>query len=270
VLLAAIAIFILASLGCALSVDVWSFLAFRILQAAIISGWATARAAIRDMHEPQQAASLLGYVSMAMAVAPMLGPVVGGVLDEALGWRSTFVCLTVLGGVLLALCWIDFGETNASRSGKFATQFHAYPELFRSRRFWGYSLCMAFSVSAFYTFISAAPLVAGTALRLSSAELGVGIGSITAGFFFGSFLSGRYATRFTLTTMMIAGRITSGVGLMLGLALFAAGVVNEFSMFGSTIFVGVGNGLTLPGANAGAMSVRPQLAGAAAGLSGAL
>lgn len=69
---------------------------------------------------------------------------------------------------------------------------------------------------------------------------------------------------------MIAGRIIACGGLIVGLVLFLMGFVNVFSMFGATVFVGLGNGLTMPSANAGALSVRPKLAGSASGLKGAL
>jgi len=57
---------------------------------------------------------------------------------------------------------------------------------------------------------------------------------------------------------------------MVGLTFFLMGFVNVFSLFGATVFVGLGNGLTMPSANAGALSVRPKLAGSASGLKGAL
>lgn len=270
VLLAALVLFIFASLGCALATNVWVFLGFRLLQGAIIAGAALSRAVIRDMVPAQEAASLMGYVSMAMAVAPMLGPMFGGLLDAVFGWRANFLAFTGLGTILLWLCWADLGETNAEPSATFRRQFQSYPELFRSRRFWGYSLCMAFSTAAFYAFLSGAPLVAQSLLGVSSAELGLYIGSITAGFFFGSFLSGRLAKYFALTSMMIAGRVVACSGLLLGLIFFATGNVNVLTLFGATIFVGIGNGVTMPSASAGALSVRPQLAGSASGLSGAL
>ena len=149
-------------------------------------------------------------------------------------------------------------------------QFQAYPELFRSRRFWGYALCMAFSTGAFYAFLSGVPLVAETVLALSPATLGFYMGTITAGFALGSFLSGRYAKRYPLTTMMISGRIAACAGLAAGLMLFLAGFVHVISLFGAVVFVGLGNGLTMPSCNAGALSVRPKLAGSASGLAGAL
>ncbi len=270
VLLAGLVIFILASLGCLLATNIWTFLAFRLLQGAIISGWVLSNAVIRDMVPAQKAASLMGYIAMAWAVAPMLGPLFGGILDELFGWRANFMAFAIFGVAILGLCWVDLGETNKTPSGTFLNQIRIYPELFRSRRFWGYALCMAFSAGAFYSFLGGVPLVAKTVLELSPATLGFYVGTITVGFALGSFLSGRYAKRYPLTTMIISGRVIACVGLMVGLVLILAGIVNVMSLFGATVFVGLGNGLTMPSASAGAMSVRPELAGSASGLSGAL
>jgi len=68
----------------------------------------------------------------------------------------------------------------------------------------------------------------------------------------------------------VAGRVVAGLGMTLGLGAFVAGASHPLALFGLTLFVGLGNGLTLPSSNAGALSVRPALAGTAAGLSGAL
>ena len=270
VLLIGISIFAIASLGCLLATSIWTFLSFRVMQGAIISGWVVSLAVIRDTVPAREAASKIGYVSMAMAVAPMLGPILGGVLDELFGWRSSFLFFLILGIAIFALCWIDLGETNKNPSATFLRQFQAYPELFGSRRFWGYALCIMFSTSAFYTFLAGVPLIADAVLMISPSKLGLYLGSITAGFFFGSFLSGRYSKRNSLTTMMIAGRVAACAGLTAALIFFLLGFINELSLFGTTVFVGIGNGLTMPSANAGAMSVRPNLAGSASGLAGAL
>ena len=116
VILAGLAIFVLASLGCALATGIWAFLGFRIVQGAIISGAALSSAVVRDMVPAQEAASLLGYIAMAMAVAPMLGPMFGGALDELFGWRASFWSFAGLGVALLVLCWVDLGETNKAPS----------------------------------------------------------------------------------------------------------------------------------------------------------
>ena len=270
VMLGAIVIFVMASLGCVLARDIWTFLAFRMVQGVIIAGAALSPAMIRDTRSEREAASLLGYVTMAMAVAPMLAPMLGGALDQLFGWRSSFVFFVASGIAVFGLAWTDMGETNRSPSETFTKQFRDYPALFGSRRFWGYALSMSFSVGAFYCFLSGAPLVAQSALAIEPVMLGFLLGTITAGFAFGSFLSGRYSARFGLTAMMLVGRVVACGGLLLGLALYWAGSVNLLSFFGTTIFVGLGNGLTVPSSNVGAMSVRPHLAGSAAGLAGAM
>ncbi|GAB5467006.1 MAG: multidrug effflux MFS transporter [Rhodospirillales bacterium] len=270
IMLAGLAIFCLASLGCLLASDIWTFLFFRLLQAAIISGYTVSLAVIRDSTPAQKAASVMGYVAMAYAIAPMLGPMAGGLLETFFGWRASFWVFLGLGLILLALCWIDLGETNKTPSETLLAQVRAYPALFRSRRFWGYALCMAFSTGAFYAFLGGAPLVALILFEMSPAALGFTMGTITAGFVIGSFLSGRFAARHPLTTMMISGRLVACSGLSLGVVLQLAGVVHVVAVFGACIFVGIGNGITMPSASAGALSVRPKLAGSAAGLSGAL
>ncbi len=270
ILLAGMAIFAVASLGCVLAESIWVFLGFRLLQAAVVAGPVLSSAAIRDMHPPNEAASKLGYVAMAMALAPMLGPMLGGALDMAFGWRAGFVLYTVMGAGMFVLLWVDMGETNTNRSSTFAAQMQEYPHLFRARRFWGYALCAAFSIGGFFSFITGAPLVAAAWFDLSPAYLGLGIGIITGGFMFGNFITGRIAARTQLTTMILMGRLVASIGPLIGLLLFAGQVGSVWVFFGSAICVGFGNGLTNANASAGVMSVRPKLAGSAAGLSGAL
>ncbi len=264
------AIFVVASIGCVMADSIWSFLGFRLLQGAGIAGQVVARAAVRDMHPPNEAASKLGDISMAMALAPMLGPMLGGTLDMAFGWRASFVLYTGFGLAMLVLVWTDFGETNQTRAATFGRQMREYPQLFTSRRFWGYALCVAFSVGGFFSFITGAPLVAAAWFDLSPAMLGLGIGIITGGFMVGSFITGRIAGRVGLIPMIIAGRSVAVAGPLAGLVLFLSGMGHELIFFGAAICVGFGNGLTIANANAGLMSVRPHLAGSASGLSGAL
>ena len=270
VLLTGLLIFALASLGCAFAPDIRTFLAFRVLQAAIISGYTVASAIVRDTAPTHEAASRLGYINMAMAIGPILGPMLGGLIDELFGWRAGFVVYAAMGLTLFAICWRDLGETHHARSASLGAQFRAWPALVGSGRFWAFVVCMAFTTGTFYTFLAGAPVVAQTVLDLSPAHLGFWMGTITGGFLLGSFLSGRYARVVSLSRMMLAGRMVAGAGLACGLVLFFAGYVSEYTLFGATVFAGLGNGLTMPSSNAGALSIRPDLAGSAAGLAGAV
>ena len=269
VILWALAIFVVATVGCAMAPNAWTFLACRMVQAVIAPTYAVSLAAIRDTNSREQAAGQFGYLAVAWAAAPMLGPAFGGLLDQMLGWRARFYVLALLGAAVLVLCWADLRETNSAPSNTMAEQYRAYPELLASRRFWAYCVCMAFSVGAFYAFLAGAPLAA-SAFDLSPAVLGVYMGSITGGFMAGSFLAGRLAGRLPLTTILIAGRIVACAGLSFGLVLYVAGIGHVWALFGPCLFVGVSNGLTQPGANAGAISVRSTHTGSAAGLASAI
>ncbi len=270
VILAGLIMFCVASVGCYLAQDIWVFLTFRLFQGAIITGMALSRAVVRDMHGPQEAASLLGYISMVMAIAPMTGPMVGGFLDELLGWRSNFLFFVIAGVGMLVLCWRDLGETNLEPSETIGAQFKTYPDLLQSRRFWGYSICLTFSLGAFYIYITGAALIGASVFGLTPSIIGLTVGGITMGFAVGSFLSGRLSRRYPLWVMVISGRIVAAIGLCIGLGLVLMGLLHPVTYVGSVMFVGMGNGLTIPSANSGVMSVRPRLAGSASGLSGAM
>jgi Bcr/CflA subfamily drug resistance transporter len=268
VMLGALLLFMGASLGCMLAPNVAVLLVCRVLQAVIVAGAVVSSAAIRDRYSAVDSAAKLSLIASAMAVAPMLGPTLGGLLDESLGWRAVFALYAVLGGAMLLLAWVDLGETRAP--GLPAPRLADWVALLRSSRYWAYVLCTTFSVGAFYVFVTGVPYVGMAAWGLSPAEVGLGVGSITGGFLVGAAVSARQARRLGTGVLLVAGRVVAVLGMVLGLGVFSAGVSHPLALFGLTLFVGLGNGLTLPSANAGTLSVRPALAGTAAGLSGAL
>jgi DHA1 family bicyclomycin/chloramphenicol resistance-like MFS transporter len=270
VMLGGLIVFVAGSAGCLWAAQIESFLAWRMLQATGVVGIALSRAVVRDMHGPQEAASKLGFISMAMAIAPMLGPALGGLLHESFGWRANFALYFTFGLGLLALCWHDLGETNFNRSATMREQFATYPALFKARRFWGYALCISFSVGAFYVHITGSVLVGADVFGLTPAAVGMSVGAIAIGFSFGSFLSGKLAPRLPLWLLILSGRLVGLTGLLIGLVIVLVGFLHPVTFMGAVVFVGLGNGLTLPSANSGAMSVRPKLAGSASGLSGAI
>lgn len=270
VMLWGIALFIGASVGCYFAPDIWSFLAFRVLQSGIVTGMVLSRAIVRDIAPQQEAARLLGLIGTAMALAPLLGPVFGGLLDQAFGWRANFLAYIVMGLAIFALTYVDLGETNQHKSTSFSAQFRSYPELVRAPLFWAHCASLVFSVGGFYAFLGGAPQVAETLFGLSPGWVGLGMGSISAGFMLGNFLTGRLSRSVAIGKIALAGRWLACFGPALGLGLFAFGFASPYVMFGCILFVGLGNGLTLPAVNAGVMSVAPHLAGSASGLSGAL
>jgi DHA1 family bicyclomycin/chloramphenicol resistance-like MFS transporter len=269
VMLVATALFTLATLGAMLAPGYGMFMACRMVQATIATGFVLSRAVVRDMVEQDQAASMIGYVTMGMSVVPMVGPVVGGVLDEAFGWQASFALLALGGIGLMALVWADQGETNRRAAGGFAAQVKQYPALLRSQRFWGYCLAAAFASGSFFAYLGGAPFVGTEVFGLDPATLGFYFGAPAVGYMAGNFLSGRYAVRVGVNRMVVAGALVTTLGLAVLALLDLAGIMSPLVFFGLVMTVGLGNGILLPSANAGMLSVRPQLAGSAAGLGGA-
>ena len=105
VILGALVLFLLATVGTLLAPNATLFLIFRMAQAVIAAGMVLSRAVVRDMVSDDEAASMIGYVTMGMSVVPMIGPVIGGILDEAYGWHANFGLLMILGVVVLGLVW---------------------------------------------------------------------------------------------------------------------------------------------------------------------
>lgn len=270
VLIGSLVIFLIASALAPLAPTVELFLAARMLQAIVVSGIVLSRAIVRDIVDTDQAASMIGYVTMGMTLAPMIGPAFGGILDEVFGWRSTFVVIFIVGLSALALAFADLGETNENRAQSMLRQFGAYPELVRSRRFWGYTMTATFASGAFFSFLGGGPFVATVVLGMAPSELGLYFVFVALGYMTGNFLSGRFARQMGVNRMMVSGGLIASAGMLLSLALFTAGLIHPLSFFGPMFFVGMGNGVTLPSANAGIVSVRPHLAGSASGLGGAM
>ncbi|MGX0903214.1 DHA1 family bicyclomycin/chloramphenicol resistance-like MFS transporter [Roseovarius sp. MBR-79] len=270
VVLWGVGLFLVATLGCIFAPTVTVFLSFRMIQASVVVAMVLSRAIVRDMVPQDRAASMIGYVTMGMAVVPMIGPAFGGLLDEAFGWQANFWALFVLGGALFWLCWRDLGETAPLSGRSLVQQFREYPALLRSWRFWGYALAAGLSSGSFFAYLGGAPFVGDQVFGMPPALLGLFFGAPAIGYFLGNFASGRFSTRIGVNRMVLWGALFNAGGIGLNLTLFYLGYGTPLSFFGLMTFMGLGNGMVIPNATAGALSIRPDLAGTASGLSGAL
>ena len=239
-------------------------------QGTVIAGYAVSLAAIHDTSGKGTAAGRIGYVSSAWAVAPMIGPTLGGLLDTWFGWRANFVAFAVLGVMGLYLVAFHLKETKLHRSHSLTLQMLGYGELARSRRFWAYAMCMALSIGTLYVFLGGAPLVVAQLGGASSTALGAYMGMVPAGFILGSYFVGRASARHTATRFLLAGRVLTCMGLLGGLVFVTIGWTHPLAFFIPCVFVGLGNGLTMPVANARVLSLHPGLAGTASGLAAAV
>ncbi len=263
-------LFCMATLGCIYAPTIEVFLVCRMAQAVIVAAMVLSRAIIRDMVGANQAASLIGYVTMGMALVPMIAPAVGGVLDTYYGWQASFWLLFGAGAALFLLFWADGGETHRGGASSLWAQIKQYPDLWASPRFWGYSAAAAFASGTYFAYLGGAAYVGGTLYGMPSDVLGLYFGAPAIGYILGNGLAGRFSAQTGLNRMILIGACINFVGLAVMVLLFILGFGSPMVFFGFMTFVGLGNGMVIPNATAGMLSVRPHLAGTASGLGGAM
>ena len=271
VVLAGLALSVVASLGAIAASSIGALIAARIIQAAGAStGIVIGRAIIRDLYDRDRAAGMIGLVTTAMVIAPMVSPLVGGILDTAFGWEAIFVFITLMSGTVLAWAVLMLPETHHARvSSSPAALGREWRALFVNARFHAYVLAGALGSAPFFIFIGGGPHVVITLMGRSSAEYGVWFALSSFGYMAGNFTVSRLAQRVSLDTMIMAGLSLGIVGACLTAASFMLWPNGgPATVFLPQFIISYGNGLLLPNAIAGAVSLRPEAAGAAAGLTG--
>lgn len=262
-------LFLVGTTMCVLAQSAGMFLAGRIVQAASASGMVLSRAIVRDVYPREKAASAMGYMVMGMAVAPMVGPAIGGLIDQLAGWRMSFVALGIFGAIALGATVFTLPETNRFRGAPIREQVASYRKLAGMPLFWIYACSMGFASAAFFGFLGGGPAVSNIYLGLSSLEYGLYFAFTALGYSLGNFTTGRFSERRGLDRMMLDGVFISLTGPLAAIALFAFGIEHAAAFFLPMMLVGFGNGLTLPTASAAAIGLKPDSAGAASGLLGA-
>ena len=264
-------IFCISTLATVFVTNTAQFLILRIFQAISASCMVLARAIVRDTTESiEKAGSKIAYVTMGMALVPMVGPAIGGLLDYQYGWEASFWLLFILGLVILIVSFFDVGETLSNHNQSFLQQISTYPSLLRSKRFWGYCLSSAFVSGAFFSYLGGAPFVGNEVFGLEPKDLGFWFGAPAVGYVLGNFLSGSFSTKIGLDKMIFLGVTIALFGVSISLTISLSDHGSVLSFFGLMTLVGLGNGMSIPNATAAMMSINPKLAGTAAGLGSAI
>lgn len=270
VILVGLLAYMIATVGCIYAPTATVFLIFRMAQASIAVGMVLSRAVVRDTTPADEAGSKIAYVTMGMAVVPMIGPAIGGFLEQNYGWQSNFWVLLGTGMAVFVLVWFDLGETAEPSEFTLAEQYREMPELLRSPRFWGYTAATTFSAGAFFAFLGGAPFVGAHVYGLEPAEFGIYFAAPSLGYFFGNYAAGRYSARVGINRMLIIGLIILVLACGVSLVLALTGMHSLNLFFALMVPVGFGNGMSIPNGVSGSLSVRPKLAGTASGLNGAI
>jgi DHA1 family bicyclomycin/chloramphenicol resistance-like MFS transporter len=273
VLIGGLLVYLLGSLICSLAADMAWLIQGRILQAAGgAAGIVLARAIVRDVYAHEQVASAIAYLTMAMIVAPMVAPAIGGVLTELMGWRAIFVSVGAIGLPVLALVLLRLAETNSqpARHRGLTGMLEGFALLLRAPLFCGYALNGAFAMAAFFAFAAGAPYLMVNVMGRPVSEYGLYFIAVSGAFMVGNFAAARLSRRIGGDSMIIAGSAFGLAAILVGALLAAGHVWTAPAIFGPMIAIAFGNGLTMPNAQAAALAVLPRSAGTASGLSGFL
>ncbi|MBN9694910.1 MAG: multidrug effflux MFS transporter [Zoogloea sp.] len=206
VVLVGLAVYALASLGCALATRVeqlWVLRAFQGFSAG--AGIVIGRAVVRDLLEGPLAQRMMSHVVMMFGLAPAIAPLVGGWLQATLGWRSVFIFLCLLAVGLFVAVALRLPETLplAKRQPfNFSALAQGYAGVFGSLPFMTWAIAYACMFGAFFLYVLSAPVFLMLHLGLSETDFLWLFGPATGGLMLGSALAGRVAQRWSLTTTL--------------------------------------------------------------------
>lgn len=233
-----------------------------------------ARAMIRDCYPRDRSASVMAYVFMGMTVAPMVAPIVGAVLVERFDWRVLMAVPGIAGLFLLVAVVARLPETlrhePGTHRGGFGSVVAASIGLLRSPAFGVYAGCFATSSAVFFAFIGGAPFIVVRGLGLPPSTYGIAFILLSFSYAAGNFVTARLAVRMGALKLLSAGTALTFVSALLAFALVSLRPPHILNLFGPATLMALGNGVAQANAMAAAVSVRPQAAGAASGLAGAI
>lgn len=269
VLVIGLVIFIIGSVISTFAPSIEIVILGRIVQAVGgAAGMVLSRAIIRDLYDRDTAARLMAYMITALVVAPMISPLIGGLLNDAFDWRAVFVFAGVIGVLVLALALPKVPETlqPGSEVQTFRGMLGGFAILLRVPAFLGYAGQVGFGMGMFMAFLGAAPFVMINVLERPPTEFGLFFVLISAGFMLGTFLTGRFGDRVGLDRMMRFGSALAVVFGCVMLVFVLMGLWSPWTIFLPGAGMALANGLAMPNAQAGAISINPRFAGTASGL----
>ena len=273
VMLVGIVITIFGSIVCFVADSIMLLISGRFIQAfGGAVGLVLARAIVRDVYGPEEAARVIATLVMVMVVLPMMSPALGGELMQRFGFESVFIVIAFASAIAFVFLFLWLPETLAKPVPfeGVKSMLMTFSRLFASRVFCGYAFCVTFVSVVFFSFISAAPEIMVSVLKRPPTEYGYYFIMIPAGFMTGNYVARHYGRTISIDNMIAIGASIGVFGIVLALLLQTLGMSSPVALFLPIALAVFGNGITLPNAQAAAINEFPEYAGTASGLTGFL
>lgn len=269
-----ITLFIVASIGCAFSSSIEWMIFFRFLEAlGACAGGVIARAVVRDIYLPQDAAKIYSYLMLVTGLAPMLAPVLGGYILIHLGWKAIFLILAFVGFVSLLLVhkWlVDVHQKEYAKSLAPSHILGEYIHLLKHKHFITHALLIGFCSAGMFAYIASSPFVFINFFGLSVDQYGWLFGSTALSFVLSAQINARIIKYVSQPTIIITAL---GIMAFLGSTMFACAVLGIGGFLAVAItLLGMMSaiGFIMPNANAIAMAPFSSNAGSASALLGTI
>jgi DHA1 family bicyclomycin/chloramphenicol resistance-like MFS transporter len=240
VLIVALGIYLVATLACALAFSIETLIAARFLQAVGGSGASVlARAVVRDMYEGTRVGRELARMAAIMALAPLVAPLIGGVLETGFGWRSNFVALFVFCAVAWVMVWFLLPETVRQRSPEpvsVASTLRSYRRFLGDSGFvihLGIATCC---LCGLFAWISSAAFVIQDVYGLSPLAFGLAFAVGSSGYMVGTTIAARFVMRWGSGRTMGFGTTAMALG---GLVMVLQLAFTSYGAFGVIAAIGL-------------------------------
>jgi len=267
VIISTLTLYLLASLGCAMSQDFNTFLLFRILQGMSASGGMVAgRAMIRDAHDEHGAHRAMAYVMMLFALAPAIAPIIGGWLHQAFGWRSVFYFLALYGAIIILMSIYYLPETLAKNERQSFHPIHVanlYCRTMKNGRFLFFVLTLGTGFAGLFLYIAGSPTIIFDFLGLDSRYFALQFVPMTVGIIAGSYISVllshrlRSKTIVTIALSIMIGTSILNVLLMTSTEITAVKIILPLALYA------LGVAMAIPGISVLSMDCFPHNRGTA-------
>ncbi|MFC3683943.1 multidrug effflux MFS transporter [Hydrogenophaga luteola] len=273
-LYAGLALFTLASIGCALATDIHTLVALRFLQGlGAAAGMAIPRAIVRDLHTGAEAARLMSLLMLVFSVSPILAPLAGSGVIALTGWRGVFwaVALAAVAGMLMVRGALAETRSEAERvDSSLGSALRAYGVLLRDRHYLGLVLIGAFAMAGFFVYLAGSPFVLINHYGLSPTQYSLAFGLNAAAFIGSAQFTGPLGRRFGLAPLAKGAVTACGLVMAMLLAYYLAGG-DQLLVLVSLYFVASAfMGMVIPTVSVLALEAHGSIAGTASALMGTL
>jgi MFS transporter, DHA1 family, multidrug resistance protein len=272
VILVALALFGAASIVCATTQSIETLTAVRFVQALGGAGSIVlARAVVRDLYTGVRAGRELSIMGSITAFAPIVAPVIGGVLQIAFGWRSSFILLVIFAAVAGTAAARLLPETLRQRTpGPFSlfSMLGLYRSVLVHRGFLANLGILTTSFVGLLAWVSGASIVMQGVYGLSPVVFGASYAAGAAGYMVGTFIAARIVVRLGLDRTMGLGAVVQAAGGLVMAAAVALGLTSVAWLVGAMTIYLAGMGFVLPQTMAGALTPFPDRAGTASSVMG--